>query len=95
MNAALAVVGRKTKRFGAFAAAVVAGGVLSSGLAGGAVVTHASSHPPKAHATGSTDAQDQHGRCVSKVARDHSAVGGPHHNHGGAVSAAAHNCPHG
>ena len=35
-----------------------------------------------------------HGRCVSAVARDKDAVGGPHDNHGWAVSRAAHRCPH-
>ena len=35
-----------------------------------------------------------HGACVAKVARDKTAVGGPHHNHGWAVSRAAHSCPH-
>jgi hypothetical protein len=35
-----------------------------------------------------------HGRCVAAVARDPDAVGGPHHNHGWAVSRAAHTCPH-
>ena len=39
-------------------------------------------------------AQGQHGRCVSAVARDKGAVGGPHDNHGWAVSRAAHRCPH-
>lgn len=37
-------------------------------------------------------AQGVHGRCVSKVARG-DATGGPNDNHGGAVSAAARNCP--
>jgi hypothetical protein len=95
MSGALAVIGRKTRRFGLFTVAVVAGGVLSSGLASGAVVSQTSGHAPSTPATSSANAQDAHGRCVSKVARDHSAVGGPHHNHGGAVSAAAHNCPRG
>jgi hypothetical protein len=36
----------------------------------------------------------EHGACVSKVARDTSKVGGPHQNHGWAVSRAAHTCPH-
>lgn len=39
-------------------------------------------------------AEGQHGRCVSAVARDKGAVGGPHDNHGWAVSRAAHSCPH-
>ena len=34
-----------------------------------------------------------HGSCVSAVARDKDKVGGPHHNHGFAVSRAAHTCP--
>ena len=34
-----------------------------------------------------------HGACVSAVARDKDKVGGPHHNHGFAVSRAAHTCP--
>jgi hypothetical protein len=37
-------------------------------------------------------AQGGHGRCVSEVARS-DATGGDHDNHGGAVSAAAHDCP--
>jgi hypothetical protein len=36
----------------------------------------------------------EHGACVSKVAGDHSKVGGPHDNHGWAVSRAAKSCPH-
>lgn len=40
-------------------------------------------------------AQGVHGACVSAIARDESLVGGPHANHGGAVSAAAHSCPRG
>jgi len=35
-----------------------------------------------------------HGSCVSAVARDKEKVGGPHDNHGFAVSRAAHTCPH-
>lgn len=35
-----------------------------------------------------------HGSCVAKVAQDATKVGGPHHNHGWAVSRAAHTCPH-
>ncbi len=34
-----------------------------------------------------------HGTCVSAVARDKDEAGGPHHNHGFAVSRAAHTCP--
>ena len=34
-----------------------------------------------------------HGRCVSAVATS-DATGGPNDNHGGAVSEAAHTCPH-
>jgi hypothetical protein len=34
-----------------------------------------------------------HGSCVSAVARDKDKVGGPHDNHGFAVSRAAHTCP--
>jgi hypothetical protein len=34
-----------------------------------------------------------HGKCVSAVARDKDKVGGPHDNHGFAVSRAAHTCP--
>ena len=36
--------------------------------------------------------QGVHGRCVSAVARS-DATGGPNDNHGGAVSAAAQDCP--
>jgi hypothetical protein len=43
---------------------------------------------------GSTGSSSQHpsnhGADVSAAARNHSLVGGPHHNHGGAVSAVAH-----
>lgn len=35
-----------------------------------------------------------HGACVAAVAQDTAKVGGPHHNHGYAVSRAAHTCPH-
>ena len=34
-----------------------------------------------------------HGACVAAVAQDKDRVGGPHHNHGFAVSRAAHPCP--
>ena len=50
-----------------------------------------------AKSAGSQDeaaAGGEHGACVSKVAQDASKVGGPHHNHGWAVSRAAHTCPH-
>lgn len=43
---------------------------------------------------GGTEPGGVHGSCVSKVARDRNTVGGPHHNHGWAVSRAAHSCPH-
>jgi hypothetical protein len=33
-----------------------------------------------------------HGACVQAVAGDPAAVGGAHHNHGGAVATAAHAC---
>ena len=36
-----------------------------------------------------TGAQGEHGALVSKVAQDETAVGGPHNNHGGAVSLVA------
>lgn len=65
-----------------------------------------SSKPPKASksakpekSAGSDDAADEggnggvHGACVSAVARDKDKVGGPHDNHGFAVSRAAHTCP--
>lgn len=42
---------------------------------------------------GSQQGADTHGACVAKVARDKTAVGGAHDNHGGAVAAAAHSCP--
>ena len=41
-----------------------------------------------------SDEAGAHGACVAKVAQDASRVGGPHHNHGWAVSHAAHTCPH-
>jgi len=50
------------------------------------------SKAPKTAGSGSPGAQGLHGRCVSKVARS-DATGGPNDNHGGAVSAAAKNCP--
>lgn len=40
-------------------------------------------------------AQGVHGACVSAIAKDESLVGGPRGNHGGAVAAAAHDCPRG
>ena len=47
----------------------------------------------KAQKTDKPDgAQGVHGRCVSAVARS-SATAGPNDNHGGAVSAAAKDCP--
>ena len=42
---------------------------------------------------GSQQGTDTHGACVATVARDKTAVGGAHANHGGAVAAAAHSCP--
>ena len=50
--------------------------------------------PDEAGTAGEDTAGGVHGACVSKVARDTSKVGGPHHNHGWAVSRAAHTCPH-
>jgi hypothetical protein len=53
--------------------------------------------PEKSDETGTAAADPAggaHGACVAKVAQDASKVGGPHHNHGGAVSRAAHTCPH-
>jgi hypothetical protein len=48
---------------------------------------------PKAGSlAGASGAHGLHGKCVSQVARS-DATGGPNHNHGGAVSAAAKNCP--
>lgn len=48
----------------------------------------------EAGTSGEEAAGGGHGSCVAKVARDATKVGGPHHNHGGAVSRAAHTCPH-
>lgn len=98
----LAAIAAKAKGLGVLTAAVVAGGlnagVLTSAAASSPTPSpsssHGSQHPAPHNDTDSNDAQGVHGQCVSKVARDHSAVGGPHHNHGGAVSAAAHSCPH-
>ncbi len=48
----------------------------------------------EAGTAGADPAGGVHGACVAKVAQDASKVGGPHHNHGWAVSRAAHSCPH-
>jgi hypothetical protein len=48
----------------------------------------------EAGTAGADPAGGAHGACVAKVAQDASKVGGPHHNHGWAVSRAAHTCPH-
>ena len=48
----------------------------------------------EAGTAGADPAGGVHGACVAKVAEDASKVGGPHHNHGWAVSRAAHTCPH-
>jgi hypothetical protein len=92
------VVAGKSKALGALAAAVlaggIAGGIISSGLAG-ASPTPQVTGTPTPHATSTPGAQGVHGQCVSKVARNKNAMGGKNHNHGGAVSAAAHSCPHG
>jgi hypothetical protein len=48
----------------------------------------------EAGTVGADPAGGAHGACVAKVAQDASKVGGPHHNHGWAVSRAAHTCPH-
>jgi hypothetical protein len=92
----------KARGLGLLAVAVlvggIAGGALPSLAASGGAVSHHAQHKASPHASDGPDAPDAggvHGQCVSKVARDKSAVGGPHHNHGGAVSAAAHSCPHG
>jgi hypothetical protein len=50
---------------------------------------------PNPKSTAKSEAQGVHGACVSKVAQDKTKVGGKNHNHGGAVSAAAHSCPKG
>jgi hypothetical protein len=50
--------------------------------------------PDEAGTAGEDAAGGVHGACVSKVAQDPSKVGGPHQNHGWAVSRAAHTCPH-
>jgi hypothetical protein len=55
--------------------------------------THAATPKPKS--TAESEAQGVHGACLSKVAQDKTKVGGKNHNHGGAVSAAAHSCPKG
>ena len=96
MNHRLGIVGAKARGLGLLTAAVLAGGVAASALpslaAGGSDDSHRVGRTQRAT---EPDDRDAHGRCVSKVARDHNAIGGPHHNHGGAVSAAAHSCPHG
>jgi hypothetical protein len=102
LQSVAAVAVGKAKLLGLVAAAVLAGGAAGGYVAAadgsGATllrVTPSSAHAsPKAEHPGN-GAQGVHGACVSAVARDHSAVGGPHHNHGGAVSAAAHSCAHG
>lgn len=43
---------------------------------------------------GETSDGGVHGSCVAAVAQDASATAGPRGNHGGAVSRAAHTCPH-
>jgi hypothetical protein len=48
----------------------------------------------EAGTAGEDSAGGEHGACVSKVAQDAGKVGGPHQNHGWAVSRAAHTCPH-
>jgi hypothetical protein len=53
---------------------------------------------PEKSAGGSDEAAEGgdggvHGACVAAVAQDKNAVGGPHDNHGFAVSRAAHTCP--
>ena len=53
---------------------------------------------PEKSAGGSDEADEGgdggvHGACVAAVAQDKDAVGGPHDNHGFAVSRAAHTCP--
>ncbi len=106
-----AMAATKAKAVVALTAAVVTGGIVGgvlslSGASADSLSVVSSSQSAdrqdKTHAgqkakadPTSTEPQGVHGRCVWKVARDKSAVGGPHHNHGGAVSAAAHSCPHG
>jgi hypothetical protein len=46
-----------------------------------------------AESSDGTSGDGVHGSCVSAVARDKDKVGGPHDNHGFAVSRAAHTCP--
>jgi hypothetical protein len=92
------------------AAALVAGFAVASAVgapgptrlvtvAGNDSTASASAQPEKASKSektgpGSDEADGVHGACVAKVAHDKSAVGGPQHNHGWAVSRAAHSCPH-
>ena len=96
---ALALVAGKARGLALLLVAVVMGGIAALALpslaASGGVASHHAQHKAAPHASDTPDAGGVHGQCVSKVARDKSAVGGPHHNHGGAVSAAAHSCPHG
>lgn len=97
----MAVIAGKATSLAALATAVLVGGVVGGALSisnagaqsGSPAAKVQSSHQAKPHASHSTDPHGVHGKCVSKVARDNDAVGGPHHNHGGAVSAAAHSCP--
>ena len=65
-------------------------------VAGNDSTASASAQPEKTGKPEKTGQPDGgvHGACVAKVARDKTAVGGPHHNHGWAVSRAAHSCPH-
>jgi hypothetical protein len=100
IGTAAAALASKAKVLGLVTAALVAGGATGGYVAMAHVTPHtfvlqtsASSHDSKPSTEDAS--QGAHGACVSAVARDHSAVGGPHHNHGGAVSAAAHECPKG
>jgi hypothetical protein len=49
--------------------------------------------PDPEDSAGSGAAGGVHGSCVAAAAQDRSKVGGPHHNHGWAVSRAARTCP--
>lgn len=98
LDKALAVVAGKVRVVGLLAAATLAGaggGAYALASAGSTPTTIATVASHSADKPDKGSQPDNHGACVSKVAKDKSKVGGAHHNHGGAVSQAAHTCPGG
>ena len=72
-------------------------GLFVDGVGGPSGTSGPSGSSGPSGTSGPSGAHDEHGDCVSKVARDKSALAPNKHGkmtHGAAVSKAAHTCPH-